>query len=210
MAPLMMLAMPPETTLAVVTLVNLATSGQFLRRSLALCERTVIWPMAVAALPSIPLGVWLLTAADPEAVRRCVGGIVIGLSCLLALRPSMFGKPGRSKSAAVGFASGLLTGFGGIGGPPSVLYVMGLGMDTDRARATFLVYFSTVYPVAAVVTLGMGLVGWHEAALALAALPAFLLGGMAGAALYPRVARTRYKEVVLILLAGAGMVAAFG
>lgn len=143
-------------------------------------------------------------------MRRGVGGIVVGLSGLLALRPGMFGAPGRGKSAAVGFASGLLTGFGGIGGPPSVLYVMGLGFDADRARATFIVYFSAVYPVAAAITFGMGLVGWPEAGLALAALPAFLLGGMAGAALYPRVARTRYKEVVLILLVAAGMAAVIG
>lgn len=57
MAPLMMMAVPPETALAVITLVNLGTSGQFLRRSIAQCERTVIWPMVAAALPAIPLGV---------------------------------------------------------------------------------------------------------------------------------------------------------
>lgn len=210
MTPLLMMAMAPQTVLGVVILVSLATSGQFLRRSFALCEGSVVGPMVLAALPAVPAGIWLLSVAQPDVTRRAVGATVVALAGLLAFRPGLFGAPSGRKSALVGLGSGLLTGFGGIGGPPSVLYVMGLGLEPDRARATFIVYFAAIYPITAAIAALMGIVGWMELGLALAALPAFLAGGEVGGYLYPRVARTRYKEVVLVLLAAAGATAAIG
>ncbi len=209
MAPVLMLMMPAEQAVVIISLNNLATSGQFMRRSWALADRSLLWPMLLAALPAIPVGVGLIGWVAPELARRATGAAVMVLCLLLLFRPHAFGAPRPLKTVLVGIASGLLTGFGGIGGPPSVLYVMGHAPDPDRARATFIVYFSALYVAAAIIVGAMGLVGFTELALALVALPAFLAGGAAGARLFPLVASTRYREIVLAMLLLTGALAAF-
>lgn len=109
-----------------------------------------IRPIMLCGLSAIPVGTLLLRGVanlPPSTVRQIVGTIII--LCLLL---QWFGKiqPRESVHKAwgwlAGIASGLLTGFANIGGPPIVLWILAHRFPQEKMRATCLLLFLAFAP----------------------------------------------------------------
>jgi hypothetical protein len=64
--------------------------------------------MLVAAVISVPFGVYLLAFLQPHTVKLAIAVIVVVFALLLD----------------AGVLSGILNGFSGISGPPAILYIL--------------------------------------------------------------------------------------
>ncbi len=81
---------------------------------------------------TVPLGVYLLDALQPQIVKYVVAAVVIVFGLALSFGAQLPAAPTTSKSIAVGSLSGVLNGLCGIGGPPAVLYLLGGKASSDR------------------------------------------------------------------------------
>ncbi len=210
MAPLLALVASARDTLCLVTLLNALPLTHALAPAMRRqVDHRVLLPMLGAAACGLPCGLW--------AVQRVPAGhfgLLVGLSVLLSAALMASGwrprwTPGPAGAALAGLASGLLTGFGGVGGPPAILYLLAIDTDARRLRASFLVYFGCLYPMAlACIALG----GVLDRALLLQSLllaPLFHAGGLLGERVY-RVLDPRYfRRVVLALLMIIGLLASW-
>jgi uncharacterized membrane protein YfcA len=79
---------------------------------------TRLWPFVVGAAIGVPIGVSILTWANPTQVRAGIGIFLVLYSLYALFRPVM--KPvtagGRAADAGVGFLNGILAGITGLAG----------------------------------------------------------------------------------------------
>lgn len=77
-----------------------------------------LWPFLVGAAIGVPVGVTILTWANPAHVRAGIGIFLVLFSLYALFRPAM--KPitfgGASVDAGVGFLNGILAGITGLAG----------------------------------------------------------------------------------------------
>ncbi|WP_217424533.1 sulfite exporter TauE/SafE family protein [Nitrogeniibacter mangrovi] len=210
MAPLMSLVLSARETMCLVTLLNALPMGRTtLAAATRVIDRQVMLPMSVAAFVGVPCGIALVGALPAQAF-----GLVLGVAVILSAIGLMSGvlrMGGRSlrRSLGVGMLSGVLTGFGGVGGPPAILYLLGVEPDGHRARANFIVFFAVLYPAAVIAVAALGVLSWADVVFGLALAPLFHLGGLGGARLYRRIGKRHFRPVVLVLLMAAGLLAAW-
>lgn len=206
MAPSFAVTVGPHWGVAIIALLNLATAGQLVRQSLSAVDWSVVGPMALAAVVGIPLGVWLLASIDAEQVTRLVSLAVIGAGIMLWVGLRRRGGFAWPVTTLVGLASGFLTGVGGIGGPPAVLYLVSGNEGAARSRASFIVYFAIIQAVVVVPLLVAGIVTFPALCASLALLPAYFISTQLGAALFGRMRPTvMFDRLVIGLLIGVGL-----
>lgn len=210
MAPLLSLVLPARETLCLVTLLNALPMGRAATAAASrLVDREVMLPMTLAAFAGVPCGIALVHVLPARLFGMVIGGAVMLSACALMAGRSLPGGRSRPLSLGVGALSGVLTGLGGVGGPPAILYLLGVEADNHRARANFIVFFAWLYPVALAAILALGMLSWAEALAWLALAPLFLLGGVAGGRLYALIGRVHFRPFVLALLLLAGAMAAW-
>jgi len=210
MAPLLSLVLSARETMCLVTLLNALPMGRAtLRAAGRAIDREVMLPMTAAACVGVPCGIALVGALPAQAFGAVIGAAVIASA--LALMSGITLVSGRSLQGSLGFGmlSGVLTGFGGVGGPPAILYLLGVEPDSHRARANFIVFFAGLYPVALAALALLGLMNRSELLLGAMLAPLFHLGGVGGARLYRRVGKRQFRPFVLLLLVAAGLMAAW-
>jgi len=209
MAPVLSLVVSARETMCLVTLLSALPIGQNLSSSvLRQVDRGLVAPMAAAAMLGIPVGIWLVEALPAQLFGALIGAAVILSALALLSGTSPLRRRSLRLSLGVGALSGVLTGFGGVGGPPAILYVLGVEPDAHRARASFIVFFACLYPLALCAIAAAGLLGWAEVAQGLLLAPLFHVGGVLGEGLYRVVNQRQFRRFVLALLILAGGLAA--
>jgi uncharacterized membrane protein YfcA len=209
MAPLLTLAWDVKHAVAATIVLSLMTVVPNLLQA-----RTGVLPGRVAILllgfaMGMPLGLLLFERLDSESLKVFVATTVIVASLVTYVSPAfrITGNAGPLGVAA-GVASGALGPSTSMNGPPVVLYLLGLDPDIQRFRGTILAYFlpSGLLTVAAFAIAGR-LTGDVLLVVA-AALPALVLGTLAGAALRRRLDPDRFRALVLatLVLSSAGVI----
>jgi len=208
MAPLFSLVMSARDTLCLITVLNvLPLSPRSMRLAWQEMDASVVRPLSLAAVVGLVPGIWLTTQM-PGAVFGPLVGFGVMLSALLLMTGARLPDIRSVRaSAAIGSVSGVLTGFSGVGGPPAILYLMGIESNPYRARANFVIFFALLYPVSCAFLVLSGLMP-HSILLAGALLfPLFHIGGGLGVRLYRNIGRRLLRRLVLMLLLIAGAVA---
>lgn len=210
MAPLLSLVLSARETLCIVTLINALPLTHALSPSVRrLVDHRMLLPMIGAACVGIPAGLWLVSALPQHLFGRVVGIAVIASALALLFGVRLVRRRTTPLSLGAGLLSGILTGFGGVGGPPAILYVLGVERDSHRARASFLVYFGCLYPLALLVIVLTGLLDVSLLLQGLLLAPLFHFAGLAGERLYRGLDPRHFRRLVLGLLMTAGAVAAW-
>ncbi|HXT07310.1 MAG TPA: sulfite exporter TauE/SafE family protein [Roseiarcus sp.] len=198
----------PAQAAALVVIPSLVTNlWQFLsgRRWLALARRT--WPM----LAAIGLATWesagLMTG--PGAARALTWlGLVLVVYAAIGLAKIRISVPARHEawlSAAVGAATGLVTGATGVFVIPAVPYLQALGFEKDNLVQVLGLSFTTSTLALAAGLASRGAFRLSEAgASALCVAPA-LIGMTVGQAIRTRVNPATFR---LIFLAGLALLGA--
>lgn len=206
--PFLVLALGIDRALPLVLVPSLTSNmlvhvqaGQF-RRTLA-----TFWPMFLALLPGLFLGLWLLTRVDLGFASAVLGVVLViyGAWTLghidAALPPGLVGI----LRLPVGFMTGLVNGLTGSQIMPVLPYLLSQPLDRD----VFLQAVNISFTISSLVmAFGLSKIGFLTPELALysfgSLIPVFL-GVAIGTAIRKRMTTDTFRKVVLLVLIGLGL-----
>lgn len=207
MAPLLGLLLGPRLAVPVIVVLDALVAAPLLPRAWRQARWRDVLPAGAAAALTIPVGAAVLRSMDPAVLRRAIGAVVVVLVALLASGWRRRRRPGPLEAAGIGGVSGVLTGAGGIGGPPVILWLLAGDGSPTVQRASLIAYFAVTQAAALAVFAAAGLLD-RRALVASAALAVpFLVCARLGALGFGRGGGRGFRAVALAALAIAGLAA---
>ena len=167
-----------------------------------------LWPFIVGAAIGAPVGVTILTWANPAHVKAGVGGLLVLYSLYALFRPAM--NPvkggGAAADAGIGFLNGVLGGMTGFAGILVIIWCGLRGWPKDVQRTVFQPVAVAIFLMSALWIGAKGAITAETIKLFLIGLPALLVGTWLGLKLFGRLDEAAFRKVVLILLLASGIV----
>ena len=193
LVPVLGRAIPPREAVVVANWLGLLIGLVGLKKILGASERSA-FVISGAAVLAVPLGVWLLARADPALARLLIALVAFGsfMLVLLPKRPAHH-LPSTLETGATGLASGILTGFAGMPGPPVVPFYLRREIPPLLARASMMTIF-LVTSLAGVVSASLlGVATMREPQLAALLFPAVLLGNWLGSLAFGKIGEKTWR-----------------
>jgi len=169
-----------------------------------------LMPIAVATALATPMGVVILFALDARVMYGLLAAVLLA-TILRAVMTRGQGRPWHPLwlGGPMGVFSGLLAGAYGSGGPPLVAYIYSRNMP----HLQHVVSIQLLLGIAGVIRVGtlvwgQSLTGWQWCLNGIGALAA-LAGAAIGVALLGRIPEAWLKRLVLAMLAGIMIFAAY-
>jgi len=197
MVPVLAVVIGPTSAVVICTLLEGLATLMLIPSCVAHADRRRLATMGIAGAVAIPLGHLALLKLDPSISNLAISAAVVLMSGLV-WRGINFGIPrGTPGETGTGLVSGFLTGFGSIGGPPLVLYVLAGAGSAAQKRADLILVAGFTQAVAIVSMIGFGLLTFTGAGGAALVAPVFFGGGVLGARLFKRASEQAYQRVAL-------------
>jgi uncharacterized membrane protein YfcA len=207
LAPIYSVLWGPRAGVPVMLMMELIVSLQLLPRAFKDADTRVMLPIGGAAALATPLGAVVLLTADPDLLRRCIGGFVLVFGLLLLSGWRYHGSRPLGLNLLVGTSAGLLKGATGMSGPPVILYLLAGPEEAKRHRANLILFFALIAIVSILGPLWFGMITAAVLAKLLLLLPVLLVSVPIGARLFHVVPQRFYKRFALAVLLSAGGVA---
>ncbi|MDB5091867.1 MAG: permease [Mucilaginibacter sp.] len=167
-----------------------------------------LWPFLIGAAIGVPVGVTILTWANPTHVRAGVGFLLVVYSLYAFFRPAM--KPinvgGRLADASVGFLNGILGGMTGLAGILVTIWCGLRGWPKDVQRTVFQPVAVAIFLMSALWIGAKGAITADTIKLFVIGLPALFVGTWLGLKLFGRLNESAFRKIVLVLLFTSGFV----
>jgi uncharacterized protein len=167
-----------------------------------------LWPFVLGAALGVPIGVAILTWANPAHVRAAVGAFLVLYSLYALLRPAIpaVKRGGAAADAAVGFLNGVLGGLTGLAGILVTIWCGLRGWPKDVQRTVFQPVAVTIFLMSALWIGAKGAITADTLKLFVMGLPALLAGTWVGLKLFGHLNEATFRKVVLVLLLTSGAV----
>lgn len=167
--------------------------------------KLIALPMLASAIFGY-IGIRIQAEAPEQLLRKILGSCLILLSVRM-MRKRTQRKPRSLPAAglAAGMMSGIMGGMMSIGGPPMVLYFLGVTDSKEEYTATLQMYFflSTLYLFFTHLLMGhLTKEVWIFSLFALLGLGA---GTAAGMAVFQRIRQETFRKVVYVFMIFAGI-----
>lgn len=204
LVPVLGLAIPPAEAVVVANVLGLLIGLPEIRMMLREAEvsaRTI----AITACLATPLGVLALAETAPDVARLLIALVAVAAFLLVLLPQRPPHMPGRSETLLTGAASGLLTGFAGMPGPPVVPYYLGRSIAPVMARASMMLIFLTTSAAGCASALALRVATWRELWLGLALFPVVLLGNWLGTKMFGRISARTWRGFTGAVLGAAAL-----
>ena len=204
LSPLLLLVLEPQpVVLAVNTLsfVGLAMIGVRNRKEVS---GETAWPLVIAGVCGVPLGLLALETLAPDALKILIGAVIVVLAAVSLARKRIPIPKSRISDAAFGFSgAALVTGLG-VGIPIVAWHLFNQGHGPKTIRVTIAVYYSTVAVFAIVLYVIFGVYTGERWLLNLMLLPATLAGFWVASRLVGRMRESmlRFAVVAVIIISG--------
>lgn len=194
LVPVLGLAIAPAEAVVVANWLGLLIGLVGLKKMIGASEKSA-FVIAGAAMLATPLGVWLLSVTDPALARLLIALIAFGafLLVLLPKKPAHY-APGPLETGATGIASGVLTGFAGMPGPPVVPFYLRREIAPQLARASMMTIFLATSIAGVASAMALGVANWREPVFAGALFPAVLLGNWLGTLAFGKVSDRAWRS----------------
>ena len=200
MTPPLALLFGPTVAVPVALLLESVVAAPMLVHTRREMRLAVVGPILATACVTVPLGAYVLGAADPQWLRRGIAGIVIVFSLLLLRGWRYHGRQRLPASIGVGALSGVMGGATSLAGPPVILYLLS-GPDPIATTRANLTLFVAVISLAALVALWTtGILGWPATLTGLVLAPAYFGGLVAGTRAFSRFNDIRFRQFTLLLM----------
>ena len=167
-----------------------------------------LWPIMAGAALGVPVGVGILTWANPAHVRMGIGAFLVLYSLYALLRPAIpaVQAGGAAADAGIGFLNGVLGGITGLAGILVTIWCGLRGWPKDAQRAVFQPVAVAIFVMGALWIGVRGALTLEVIKLFLIGLPALLGGTWLGMKLYGRLEEATFRKIVLALLLVSGAV----
>ena len=165
-----------------------------------------LWPFMAGAALGVPVGVGVLTWANPAHVRMGVGAFLVLYSLYALLRPAIpaVKAGGAAADAGVGFLNGVLGGITGLAGILVIIWCGLRGWTKDVQRAVFQPVAVAIFAMSALWIGARGAITPEVIKLFLIGLPALFAGTWLGLKLFGRFDEATFRKIVLALLLASG------
>ena len=205
LVPVLGLAIPPGEAVVVGNWLGFLISFMHVRKQIGDTERSA-WIIAGVALFTIPLGVLALGAVGVPVARLLIAIIALGAFVAVILPKKPHHVPGQKETIATGVATGLLTGFAGMPGPPVVPFYLRRDISPAVARASMMSIFMITQGMGVAIAVVMGAANWRELWIALALYPLVVVGNWCGAKAFGRIDARAWRVIAgaVLGLAAAG------
>lgn len=205
LVPLLGLVIRPDQAVVLAILLQFLIGPVGIRTIIADSHRSSSLMIAGFAVLATPLGLWLLARTAPDVARLMISLIAIGAFILVILPRREGVLPGRGMTVATGIASGVLTGFAAMPGPPVIPYYLRGDFAPATARASMMLIF---FATAIAGTISSTLLGLTTVPLMLIAAVLFvpmLIGNHLGQMAFGRISPAIWRSMVALLLGVAGV-----
>ncbi|WOH69277.1 sulfite exporter TauE/SafE family protein [Bradyrhizobium sp. BWA-3-5] len=167
-----------------------------------------LWPIMAGAALGVPVGVGILTWANPAHVRMGIGAFLLLYSLYALLRPAIpaVQAGGAAADAGIGFLNGVLGGITGLAGILVTIWCGLRGWPKDAQRAVFQPVAVAIFVMGGLWIGVRGALTLEVIKLFLIGLPALLGGTWLGMKLYGRLEEATFRKIVLALLLVSGAV----
>jgi uncharacterized protein len=203
--PLLLLYDPPiVVTLSIV--LTLVTNWIVIVGAVAAIQRRTVLALLPGACIGLAIGAQLLRALDASAIELIAGVVVVTFTVMLMAGLNL---PGAESKAAVGLSgliSGVLGTSTGISGPPVVTLFIARRFSPQAFRVSIATYLLAIDAIGFAILIGQGTVRIEQLRVALALLPAAILGTLAGRRLAGRISPELFRRLTLVLLLVTGIV----
>jgi uncharacterized protein len=164
-------------------------------------------PFVIGAAVGVPVGVTILTWANPSYVRIGVGVFLILYSLYALFRPAIppVTAGGATADAGVGFLNGVLGGLTGLAGILVTIWSGLRGWPKEMQRTVFQPVAVAIFLMSALWIGARGAITADIAKLFVVGLPALLAGSWLGLKLFGRLNEAAFRKVVLGLLLISGV-----
>jgi uncharacterized membrane protein YfcA len=197
----------PQVVVGVITLTGIASTSALLPRAWGQADRREVGLLALAALVTVPLGLWLMAQLDPVAIRWIVAGVAAATLAALIAGWRFSGVVRRPMLLGIGALAGVIGGLTGLTGPVVILFYLAGQSAAQRVRANTILFLAALDVVIVVNLLLQGRVEWHVFLLALLLAVPYFITSLIGQALFdPRHERlyrwAAYAVIGLAVLSG--------
>jgi uncharacterized membrane protein YfcA len=199
--PLAAMAMGPKVAVPMFYLFDLGSATPYGYRAVPHCKWQEVLPMLIGHLMMLPLGTWMLTNLDPQAVRWGMEVCVILMLGLLVSGWRYAGSPTRPLSFGVGCSAGIMGAATGISGPPIIAYWLGQKDHAASIRTNIMAYYALSSTATDLVFLWRGLFTWQVLVYALAIWPAYAFGLWGGAVMFRYTTDRIFRVSAYVLIA---------
>jgi uncharacterized membrane protein YfcA len=204
--PLASSVIDPRTAAALLLIVDIVMAAPLFPRAWGRADRADIGLMLLGTVVGVPTGAFVLTRADPVAIRWVIAGLVLIMLTLLISGWRYHGRPAAPVSAGVGLVAGFFSGLAQVGGPPVVAYWLGAAKQPDMVRANIVIYFAASAMLTFLSYVVAGLLTTHVLGLALLMGPVYGLGLWSGSHMFGIASASTFRRICYALIAGAGIV----
>ena len=198
---------PLQTTTLIIAfgLIVQGYSVWKLRRAL---DWKKVWPFVAGAALGVPVGVSILTWANPAHVRAGIGAFLVLYSLYALFRPTItpVKTGGAAADAGVGFLNGVVGGITGLAGILVIIWCGLRGWPKDVQRTVFQPVAVATFLMSALWIGAKGAIAADTVKSFLIGLPALFAGTWLGLKLYGRLNEAAFRKVVLVLLLASGVV----
>ena len=165
-------------------------------------------PFVLGAALGVPVGVGILTGANPAHVRIGVGAFLVLYSLYALFRPAIapVEAGGAAADAGVGFLNGMLGGITGLAGILVTIWCGLRGWPKDVQRTVFQPVAVATFLMSALWIGARGAITADTIKLFLIGLPALLAGTWLGLRLFGRLNEAAFRKLVLVLVLASGVV----
>ncbi|MCY3670097.1 MAG: sulfite exporter TauE/SafE family protein [Alphaproteobacteria bacterium] len=168
------------------------------------------WPLCLAALPGVALGVALLVWIDPLAAGAALGAVLIGYAAFALARPPLTlpSRLERPLQLPVGLVNGTVNGLTGSQVMPLLPYLLALQLDPNRFVQAINCVFTFSSLAMAVGLSEAGLLTGPAALVSVMGLLPVWAGVKLGEALRRRLPAETFRKAVLAFLILLGAILA--
>ncbi len=207
LVPVLGLTVAPQSAVVTVTILGLFIGTVGIKRILGQAESSA-FPIGVFAVLATPLGLWLLRLTDPDLARVLIAFVALGAFVMVLLpKKASTHPPGKIVTGLTGMASGVLTGFAGMPGPPVIPYYLRRAVTPELARASMMAIFLATSIAGCTAAWLMGMMSWRQPILAALLFPAILLGNWLGSVAFGRINPLFWRIFTGTVLGGAAITA---
>lgn len=205
--PLMSLALPPATAVAVAVLLQLLVGVRDVVALRGQYDRDALLRLSAGAILGAPLGVLGLSALSADQSRVAIAAITLAGLVVILRRPVAEPRPRPALALAAGGVAGVFSGLAAMPGPPAVAYFLGTGAPAPVTRATLMMFFLVTNAVTAPGLALAHAVDRQALVLTALAFPALMLGTWAGDRAFRRLGHSQYRGLAIGVLAISALLA---
>ncbi|NLS11730.1 sulfite exporter TauE/SafE family protein [Vibrio sp. SM6] len=173
----------PLESIVIAVALDLLSSLSLIRSASTQIDKPLVTKLISGMLVATPFSLWVVSYISADGLKFLIAGLSMTAGGLIMLDLRLKWLDERY-SFAVGAVSGFGMTAGSAGGPPLILYLLNLMMESNQLRATAIVFFMAS---ASTSIIGLAIIGAVDGQLivtSMGLLPSALMGNLMGKKLH--------------------------